>query len=623
MIPNVNYRAVTHGPRRLALLFVLLSAIPVTALGWLGWHLLQMDETFQAQRQRDLLQNAADAFAGDLERALGEWERTLTGSDTPAGTTLVEFDANGVVSRRGVHLPYYPLGPRASQVPPELFARADAVEFRGPQPTTAATAYRALTSSPNNEIRAEALARLARVLRNQGDVRAALATYDELAALGGTQVFGSPAEFLARRERIDLFTATSNPQAATHEASRIREALAASEYVVDFKEFEYSRELVGFDVAAFDAPLIAASQAAEAFLPIWRQSGTGRKTWAGEHGTFMSAWRTQGERLVAILGSIDTLLGPTGQGDSVRFSVDDEQGRTIWGGRLAGMQMAKTVAPTGLPWTVRAAFGDPLAVSQVSASSRRLYIAGLLIVLVVVAAAGYVGFRAVSRELSVATLQSEFVATVSHEFRTPITAMRHLTELLERGGVSPERQALYYAALAKEMRRLHGMVENVLDFGRIESGRRTYQMETTTAADLARQVVEEVASPRVVLDASSTPSPIRADRDALALALRNLVDNAIKYSPDVCPVRVSVQAQGAFTGISVEDQGAGIGKDEQRKVFRKFVRGAAAQSMNVKGTGIGLAMAEQIVRAHGGRLELVSEPSRGSRFTILLPVDQA
>ena len=173
------------------------------------------------------------------------------------------------------------------------------------------------------------------------------------------------------------------------------------------------------------------------------------------------------------------------------------------------------------------------------------------------------------------------------------------------------------------MRRLHGMVENVLDFGRIESGRRTYHMETTTAADLARQVVEEVASPRVVLDASSNPAPIRADRDALALALRNLVDNALKYSPEVSPVRVSVQPRGAFAGISVEDQGAGIGKDERRKVFRKFVRGTAADAMNVKGTGIGLAMAEQIVRAHGGRLELVSEPPHGSRFTILLPVDHA
>ena len=613
----------TTGPRRLALLFVLLSAIPVTALGWLGWRLLQMDETFQAQRQREQLQAASDEFARDLERVLGDWENALTGSDTPTGTALLEFDSHGVVSRRGLHFPYYPLAPRPSQVPPEVFARADALEFAEQQPQVAATAYRALASSTNREIRAEALARLARALRTQGNVSAALSTYADLATLGETQVFGSPAELLARRERIALFTDTSNLEAATREAGRIREALAASEYVVDFAEFEYSREFIELDAAEFDAADTALAQAAAAFLPTWQHTGSGRKTWAGEQGTFVTTWRTRGDRVVAILGSSETLLAPAAkQGGSIQFSVGDQQGRKVWGGAPAGTQLAKSVGDTGLPWTVRAAFVDPSAMSQLSASRRRYLVAGFLIVLVVVAAAGYVGFRAVSRELGVARLQSEFVATVSHEFRTPLTAMRHLTDLLEEGGVPPERQAIYYGTIAKEMRRLHGMVENVLDFGRIESGRRTYHMETTTAADLARQVVEEVASPRVVLDASADPAPIRADRDALGLALRNLVDNAIKYSPEVSPVRVSVQPHGAFTGISVEDQGAGIGKDERRKVFRKFVRGAAAHAMNVKGTGIGLAMAEQIVRAHGGRLELVSEPSRGSRFTILLPVDQ-
>jgi signal transduction histidine kinase len=112
---------------------------------------------------------------------------------------------------------------------------------------------------------------------------------------------------------------------------------------------------------------------------------------------------------------------------------------------------------------------------------------------------------------------------------------------------------------------------------------------------------------------------IRADREAIALALRNLLDNAVKYSAESSTVSVSVQSRGDLTGISVEDQGAGITRQEQRDVFRKFVRGTAARTLNVKGTGIGLAMADQIVSAHGGRLELLSEPGLGSRFTIWLP----
>jgi signal transduction histidine kinase len=259
--------------------------------------------------------------------------------------------------------------------------------------------------------------------------------------------------------------------------------------------------------------------------------------------------------------------------------------------------------------------------------------AGFGLMVLVIAAAGYLMYRAVIRELSVARLQSDFVAAVSHEFRTPLTAIRHFTDMLEEGGAEADRLPRYYAALGRETRRLHAMVESLLDFERMESGRRTYQMQETSAAELARQVVNEFrehasfANGRVELHTPSSQSDaqrageprIRADRDAIALALRNLLDNAVKYSAESSTVSVSVRSQGSLTGISVEDRGAGITKQEQRHVFRKFVRGTAAHTLNVKGTGIGLAMVDQIVKAHGGRLELLSEPGRGSRFTMWLP----
>ena len=174
------------------------------------------------------------------------------------------------------------------------------------------------------------------------------------------------------------------------------------------------------------------------------------------------------------------------------------------------------------------------------------------------------------------------------------------------------------------------MVESLLDFGRMEAGRRTYQMEETSAAELTSQVVAEFrehippAGQRIELLApapgnGSNGFSIRADREAIALALRNLLDNAVKYSPETSTVRVSVESDGVLTSISVADQGAGIPAAEQRDIFRKFVRGTAARALNVKGTGIGLAIADHIVKAHGGRLEVVSMPGHGSRFTIVLP----
>jgi two-component system sensor histidine kinase SenX3 len=113
---------------------------------------------------------------------------------------------------------------------------------------------------------------------------------------------------------------------------------------------------------------------------------------------------------------------------------------------------------------------------------------------------------------------------------------------------------------------------------------------------------------------------ILADREALTLALRNLLDNAVKYSPSHSTVTASVEQHGSRVRIGVEDRGAGIPRPEQRAVLRKFARGSSAQQMNVKGTGIGLTMTERIVRAHHGRLELRSEAGHGSTFTIVLPM---
>jgi signal transduction histidine kinase len=173
------------------------------------------------------------------------------------------------------------------------------------------------------------------------------------------------------------------------------------------------------------------------------------------------------------------------------------------------------------------------------------------------------------------------------------------------------------------------MVENLLDFGRMDSGRRSYEFCETNALAVVERVAQEFAdrSPESAARITTPPRAsaaagdvlVRADVDALALAIRNLLDNALKYSPDASPVRLDVTRQNGTVAVSVADRGAGITAEERQDVFRKFTRGAAARRLNVKGTGIGLTMVDQIVRAHGGRIDLTSDPSRGSTFTIVLP----
>jgi signal transduction histidine kinase len=231
--------------------------------------------------------------------------------------------------------------------------------------------------------------------------------------------------------------------------------------------------------------------------------------------------------------------------------------------------------------------------------------------------------------MNVARLQSDFVSAVSHEFRTPLTSMRHLTELLEGGVVSSEdRKQKFYGVLAHETRRLHRLVESLLNFGRMEAGKLEYQFEELDAVALVREVAAEFQSESDGRSCSielALPEAqalmIRGDRDALSRALWNLLDNAVKYSPAGSLVQVELAREGSRAAIRVKDRGMGIPSAEQKEIFKKFVRGSTSRDSSAKGTGIGLAMVQHIVDAHKGTVGVESWPGEGSIFTILLPAE--
>jgi signal transduction histidine kinase len=290
----------------------------------------------------------------------------------------------------------------------------------------------------------------------------------------------------------------------------------------------------------------------------------------------------------------------------------------------------RPASATGLPWDLYAVSNDAVEGGIAFSARSRLVVGAVGAIALLVLGGSYLIGRAVSRELAVARLQSDFVSAVSHEFRTPLTVLRQLSELLVQDRVPTDTvRRQYYGVLQQESGRLHRLVEGLLKFGRMEAGVVQFQFETLDAATLVGSVVSEFSGEAerrgrsVELRFEGTGLHVRADRDALGCVVWNLLENAVKYSPDCQTVWVHLAAENGLAAIRVRDRGVGIPLGDRGRIFDKFVRGEAAATLGVQGTGIGLAVARQIVRRHGGEIRLESEVGRGSTFTVLLPLQVA
>lgn len=233
--------------------------------------------------------------------------------------------------------------------------------------------------------------------------------------------------------------------------------------------------------------------------------------------------------------------------------------------------------------------------------------------------------RVVLNEQAIALAQSNFVSAVSHEMRTPLTTIKLYAEMLQQGVVeSPEKRADYLQTITRECDRLTRLIENVLDFARVSQRRRDYHFEEV---DLEALLNEAIATLRGPLEQAGTtveltvPAGLKAsvDRDALVNAVANLLSNAVKYAPNQPRIALSAREAGQTVVISVRDFGPGIPSHEQRRIFRSFYRVGDEHTRSTQGTGLGLALVQEYVSAHGGKVELESRPGEGATFRLVLP----
>ena len=235
-------------------------------------------------------------------------------------------------------------------------------------------------------------------------------------------------------------------------------------------------------------------------------------------------------------------------------------------------------------------------------------------------------YRNVYREMKLARLKSDFVANVSHELRTPLALIRLYAETLELGRLtSKEKYQEYFRIIREESERLTALINNILDFSRIEAGRKEYEFQETNLGELVHSTLDsyrfQIQQNGFAFEENISPDipPVKVDREAIARSLLNLVNNALKYSKDRKFIGVSLYRSNSSINLEVRDSGIGIPANEQEKIFEKFYRCGDPLVHNVKGSGLGLSLVRHIARAHGGEVLVESEPEKGSKFTIALP----
>jgi two-component system phosphate regulon sensor histidine kinase PhoR len=645
-----RFRSRKHPAGHMTVLFLAVAAVSVVALVWMGVRLVQQDRALESQQLEERREAAADRVVAALEQVLSAEERRLTEAPLanflPAVEDALLFTAGAtdVRVRPENTLLYYPVIPDGREAPSRLYAAAEKSEFLDRDYESAIRALRSLTQAEDPVVRAGAQLRLARNLRKAGRREAALNVYEELANLSdpAVSISGVPIGLVARRARCDLLEGLGRKEQLQAEAGRLDEGLRSGRWRLDRASYLYYSGQAARWFQPQSESGLRRQALAEGLAWLWRRwqstrgagpDAAGRRSLRLNGTSIAVIWRASGERLAAMVAGPDyqkrQWFEPLFQSlDLSRVHVnllDSDGAPAHGGGPRPGPTTSRVALATGLPWDVVLVNADLEADLSQFAQRRRLMTAGLAILAVLGIAASYLIARAVRRELAASQLQSDFVSAVSHEFRTPLTSMRQFTEMLvEDDNLPAEKRRAFYHAQERSTRRLSRLVESLLDFGRMEAGARPYRLEPLDATQLTQSVVnefrQETSSDGFVIECNvpKDGAMVMGDQEALAQALWNLLDNAVKYSRDSCTVRVSVEA-GSKVAIRVRDEGFGILPSEQGQILRKFTRGSAAKTHGIKGTGIGLAMVKHIVDAHGGKLLVDSEPGKGSTFMIQLP----
>jgi signal transduction histidine kinase len=563
----------------------------------------------------------------------------------------------------------------------DLFKTAEAAEFKTKDLPLAIRSYRALMAeAPDGPSRALIYNRLARCLLKSGDATGALRAYDALLEKYSDESSseGIPLGIIALFQKAAIVRKT-DPEMAGEIILEFYARLAAPEWTLDKFQYQYYRNLAGETAGTWKAE-IRNDAAVQDFERRWRELDTRAEATLGEltaeedlatkvlplvearlsesqagagkfarfsetigEGLFLiSAIPLRGGKILGLLIDDHVLLEERLPSILKRVliptewvvQIADSGGRILFGEEVPESGGDSLRSPLAVPfnqsfppWRIRIVRRDPESASGAYRTRRNTYILVAMAMTAVLFLGGFTVLRSTAKELELARLKSEFVSTVSHEFRTPLMSIRYLSEMLDTDRVRDEaKKKTYYRKISKESERLSRLVENMLDFSKIEAGMKKYRREEFSVndliADVAARFREYAGDKEMSLECETQDGMpvIQADREAISRALFNLLDNAMKYSGTDPRVVLSARIDGDAACLEVQDNGPGIRKEERRKVFEKFYRSQRPEHADIEGSGIGLTLVDHVARAHGGDVKIENAPGGGTKVTLRLPL---
>jgi len=312
------------------------------------------------------------------------------------------------------------------------------------------------------------------------------------------------------------------------------------------------------------------------------------------------------------------------------LNVTDMSGHIILGTKMASSNADKITsmfADNFPPWRIEVS-SKQTSTFLFSGIIKSYYFWTILAMMAILGFGIIITGRIIAHEKEILKMKSDFISSVSHEFKTPITSIKALSERLLEGSVKDQnRRSEYYTIISQDAESLSHLVGNILDFSKMEEGKEQYQFEDTDCIawleETIRSFFNRTTGRRFVFQSPETNTipRIKIDRNAMKLVFNNLLDNAFKFSSEDSEIRVIHKKRGNKLLVKIMDDGIGIPKNEQAKIFEKFYRGKSALDHSITGTGLGLTIVKKIIEDHGGEIQVSSQPGKGSAFMILLPLE--